>query len=167
MIRRIFALLAFTLLSYSACAAVEVPGPASPGFKPKIVYDVSLDQAWRAVVSALSAKGLSLSAMSSKDNLQLSTEYSAAMRQDVAFGLLGANFIRYKFNVFFVPKAAQTTITIRPVLESSNVAGGLADARTEPFVDVSMKNEQTVSVMRDWLYEQIEKNLKEAAPGGS
>ena len=163
MVRHIVALLAFALLSFSANAGVQqtvqLPGPPTPGFKPKVVYDTSLDQAWRAVVSAPSANGLTLTAMSSKDNLQLSTEYSAAMRQDVAFGLMGANYIRYKFNVFLVPKGARTTITVSPVLESSNVAGGLADARTTPFVDVSSKNEPLINGMRDWLYEQIEKNF--------
>ena len=161
MFKGIFAFLIFTALACSSAMAAEdkIPLPSN-GFQPKAIYDATFDQAWVAVVTALNVNGIPI-ANSSKENLQISTDYAGSIQQYKAGGLLGRDFVRYKFNIFFAPQGSdKVKILVKPVVELSNGDGGFNNKKiSTPFHDVTTQNTKVTDALRDWLLEQTEKNF--------
>ena len=120
---------------------------------------MSLDQAWTTVLGTLTANAIPV-ASSSREAHQIVTAYIPGGQRQVAGGFLGTQAVRYKFMISFTPQdGGKMVVMVNPIVEMSHMAGGLADASSTPFLDVSAESPQAVNKLRSWLYQQIEAAL--------
>jgi hypothetical protein len=149
----------FAVLALSACVQ-QMGGQSFPqptaGFTPKTTYNISADRAQAAVIAALNANSIPVVNVS-KETGQITTDYVAGPSQLVGLGLVSADSTRYKYTIFVAPlgrKKVSISISCAMEISQSSSAG------SSPFHDVSSQNTATTASLRNWLYEQIERNLQ-------
>ncbi|MCL5061714.1 MAG: outer membrane protein assembly factor BamC [Nitrospiraceae bacterium] len=141
-------------------------GPATklqttPGFVPKKIYNVSYEQMWDKVMSALRKERIML-AQSSKENGIIQTDYIYGWTSDIV--AISRTTYRYKYQIAFEKiNPSQTRVEITCKLEAKEfMKGGSAREAVEqlrPYEDVTYKQQKTAESLELWLYEQIEKSL--------
>ena len=144
----------FMLSGCIPMGGTDFPKP-SDGFTPKGSYAVSQGRAFQAVIAALNANSIPI-ASANQATGQTTSEYIAGKGQLVGLGLVSADHTRYRYTVFIISQGkGQTTINVSCALEISQNTG----ETNVPFHDVTTENTAQVKALRDWLYEQIEKQL--------
>ncbi|MDO8624337.1 MAG: hypothetical protein Q7R54_03190 [bacterium] len=159
----ITALLVFTFVL--AVCSLFVSGQYEPVMAADVssqsakVYDRDMDTAWKAVLKALTSSGIAV-VSASRESGQITTDYRSLGVSKVARGFLGSTTSRYKFTIFFISQEeGKTVVMVNPVIERATMAGGLADATTTPYLDISDKMSDTIVKMRGMIYEIIGPSL--------
>jgi len=130
----------------------KFPEP-SAGFQPKRIYNVDYDQMWKTALRILEKnKIIVVSAAEGR----VVTDYIEGRTESMGpAGILGTITTRYKYSLV-VERIEQTKTRLGIIcrLESRSVT------RASPgWHDISFENKQRLSMLEDWLYEQIENSL--------
>lgn len=128
---------------------------ASVGFQPKKIYDTTYEKIWKNVSHVLETNTLNITLID-KDNGRIVTDYVQGETQSMGpAGILGTITRRYKYNLAFEEiDQTKTRLGISCKFESRSLARQTAEWR-----DVSYENKQLITMLENWLYEQVEKGL--------
>ena len=138
-------------------AAGSLPSP-TPGFQPKVVYSVPLASAWIGAINSINISQIPI-ASASKDANQIMTGYKSGPTEGGTF-LQGKLATQYKFQVSFIAiSSSRTQIVVLPTLEARRLTSGLIRGDAN-WVNVTTENAASVEELRNWMYEQIERNLR-------
>lgn len=149
---------AIALIAASSSGCMTT-GPAFPtptaGYTAKEAYPVSSAKAWDAVIAALNGNHIAI----------LSAAHETGqIRTDNITGPGGMNGLtsqrtRYRYTVFISPAGSKKSkIDVAVVIEDSmNAITGGAETQ---YHDATSQNAALASSLRNWLYEQIDNQLK-------
>ncbi|MDP2152202.1 MAG: hypothetical protein Q8J66_00885 [Methylotenera sp.] len=131
-------------------SGAELPSP-SLNYVAKTSYKESQKKVIAAILDAMSKNNIDVLTID-RESGRVASDYVAGPTYSAAFGLLGSNSTRYKFNVVVSRDGNKSAVNVSVKLESSG-------DEVESWRDVSADNKETVAKLRDWMYEIIEKQL--------
>lgn len=161
-VSRILPLLVLVIFSQTAFSAgfvekitsksggADLPKP-SENYAAKTSYNESQKKVLTAVLDAMGKNNVDVLTID-RESGRIGSDYVAGPTYSAAFGFLGSNSIRYKFNIIVSGAKAKTEVTVTAKLESSG-------DEVQSWHDVSADNKPVVAQLRDWMYEQVEKQL--------
>jgi|GEM_PF-1432828 len=157
---RFFSFLMMVIFSQAAIAGLaekitsqsgaELPAP-SANYVAKTSYKESQKKVLAAVLDAMAKNNVDVLSID-RESGRIASDYVAGPTYTAAFGFLGSNATRYKFNVIVTKEGTKSAVSVTAKLESSG-------DEVESWRDVSADNKETVTQLRDWMYEKIEKQL--------
>ena len=154
-----------TFLAFT-CAILFLAGSAkadngkfpvpSTNFVPQKIYTNSFDKMWDTTLNALDDSRIA-AVSADKGSGIIETDYIGGPGRLIAGGFLGAQSIRYKFNLTLRSQSnGSVKLNIICTIESS-IQGS---SGSSPYRDVTPQNLKIAKQLETWLYEQIENELK-------
>jgi len=132
-------------------SGADLPAP-SANYVAKTIYQGSEKKVLASVLDAMAKSNVDVLTID-RESGRVGSDYVAGPTYSAVFGLLGSNSTRYKFNIIVSRDGAKSVVSVTAKIESSG-------DEASSWRDVSADNKDGVIQLRDWMYEQIEKQAR-------